>query len=113
MEDNTNAPASGKEDNPQLDPKDLTDTGPAYPNNLNNREGTGSPYAGTQSQNPQAPDGLQIPKEEEGVDSEATPPAPETTGSEYGAADSYGHKGAADDRNKPGSDNMEESAPMR
>lgn len=69
---------------------------PAYPNKANNTEGTGSPYAGTQSPDPKAPDGNQKPVA--GEDGAENTTLPNGLGSEYEGPSSYGDTGSNEDQ---------------
>jgi hypothetical protein len=90
----TNQPAHSEADTPDPRanengerPRQHANGDKAYPNNANDRNGAGSPYAGTQSPDANAPDGNQIPKGE----------APDKNqpvgnlGSEYADDSSYGN----------------------
>jgi hypothetical protein len=75
---------------------------PAYPNKANNTEGTGSPYAGTQSPDPKAPDGNQKPVP--GEDGAENTTLPDGLGAEYEGQSSYGSQGSNEeqpDQGKP------------
>jgi hypothetical protein len=104
--------ATNKPDN--LDKSTANDTGRMnaantesnYPNKAADSKGAGSPYGGTQSADPHAPDGNQQVNTGATDDTSGESTLPEGQGDEYGSQSSYGSKGS----DREGDDNGEGDA---
>jgi len=85
---------------------DTSNTESNYPDKAADSKGAGSPYGGTQSADPHAPDGNQQVNTGATENTPGTTELPESQGDEYNSQSSYGNKGS----NKEGDDNGEGDA---